>query len=60
MTIVTHEQRVEQQRLTMSPPDISRINAWKRVMTHEERCKFEKVAGSLLILQRNVAQMEAE
>jgi Sulfotransferase family len=47
--LVTHEQRLMQLRLTMSPPDPSRVFAWKRVMGRKERQQFEKIAGGLLV-----------
>lgn len=46
--MVTQEQRVRQQERTTQPPDVSRLDVWKREMTAEERNKFESVAGDLL------------
>ena len=46
--VVTHEKRLDQARLTMQPPDSSRVFAWKESMTEDERNRFEAVAGPLL------------
>jgi hypothetical protein len=46
--LVTREERLEQQRLTMSPPDCSRIARWRREMSSAERAEYEAVAGGLL------------
>ena len=47
--LVTHDQRVDQVRLTTAPPDPSRIYAWKREMSVEEQRRFSAVAGELLV-----------
>ena len=47
-TIVTRERRLHQQALTTAPPQPSRIAAWRRTMTAEERRTFGAVAGELL------------
>lgn len=46
--VVSHAQRLEQQRMTMAPPDPSHAGAWKRRMTEDERRQFDCVAGDLL------------
>lgn len=46
--VVTHEQRLEQQRLTMRPPQADRISAWRTEMTPAERAEFHSAAGDLL------------
>jgi len=45
---LTKEQRFRQQEATTLPPDLSRVNVWKRKMTAAERTEFERVAGDLL------------
>jgi len=46
--IVTHEQRLDQQRLTMSSPQPERVFRWKTEMTAQEQAEFLAVAGELL------------
>jgi hypothetical protein len=46
--VVTHRQRLDQQRLTMSPPQPDRIFRWKTEMTPQEQAKFLAVAGKTL------------
>ncbi len=46
--LVTGERRLDQVRLTTSPPDPSRVSAWKREMPVEEQRRFSLVAGDLL------------
>ena len=46
--LVSHEDRLRQQATTMTPPDLSRIGAWKHSLSDEELCKFEKIVGELL------------
>ena len=46
--LATAEARLAQQRLTMIPPDTSRISSWKTEMHEQERAEYEAVAGSLL------------
>ena len=46
--LVTREDRLASQRLTMSPPDASRVLNWKRAMSRDERAQFEHLAGRLL------------
>jgi hypothetical protein len=46
--IVTHEQRLEQQRLTMSCPQPGRVSRWKTKMTAQEHSEFLAVAGGTL------------
>jgi hypothetical protein len=45
---VTKEERLHWQRLTMLPPDRSRIGRWKREMSKEDHSRFKKVAGEML------------
>jgi hypothetical protein len=45
---VTHEQRLEQQRLTMQPPIPARIARWKVEMTAAEQAEFLESAGDTL------------
>lgn len=47
--LVSHEQRLHQQRLTTHPPDPDRIFAWKRDMTTEDRREFLDVAAPMLV-----------
>ena len=46
--LLTQEQRLRQQERTTEPPDPACVFAWKRVMSAEERGRFERVAGDLL------------
>jgi hypothetical protein len=46
--VVTKDQRLEQQRQTVQPPDASRIFAWKHSMSQEEQVQFAQIAGDLL------------
>jgi hypothetical protein len=46
--IVSHEVRLQQQRLVLQPPDKSRVAAWKNTMTREERAAVENAVGPLL------------
>lgn len=46
--IVTHEQRLEQQRLTTRSPQSGRISRWRIEMTAQEHAEFLGVAGDLL------------
>ena len=46
--VVSHEERLRQQRLVTRPPDPSRIDAWRDTMDADERREFEAVAGGLL------------
>jgi hypothetical protein len=46
--IISHARRLEQQALVAYPPQPSRIQAWKRSMTGDERSRYESVAGALL------------
>lgn len=47
--IVGRDQRLDQQRLTTSPPVAERVQAWRGVMTSAERDAFAAVAGDLLL-----------
>ncbi len=46
--LVSHEQRIDQQRLTMFPPQPSRIGRWRSEMTPGEHAEFLLQAGDLL------------
>jgi hypothetical protein len=46
--LITHEDRVNQQRRTTEPPDPACIGAWKSEMTQDEQNRFWRVAGDLL------------
>ena len=46
--LVTHEQRLLQQRLTMEPPAPERLSRWKSEMTVEEQSEFRRYAGDTL------------
>lgn len=46
--IASHEVRLQQQRLTMQPPEKTRVAAWRNVMTPEERLAVEGAVGPLL------------
>jgi hypothetical protein len=46
--LMTQEQRLRQQERTTKPPDPSCVFAWKRVMSEDERLRFQLVAGDLL------------
>jgi hypothetical protein len=46
--VVTHERRLEQQRLTMQPPQEDRIFAWRTEMSGADRSEFDRIAGDTL------------
>jgi hypothetical protein len=46
--LVTHKQRLWQQRATMMPPDVGRVGKWRLEMTENEHSSFREVAGDLL------------
>ena len=46
--LVSHAERLQQQARVMQPPDLSRVQAWRRHMSQEDRYQFETVAGDLL------------
>lgn len=46
--VVSREQRLHQQRLTMHPPQPDRIAVWRREMTVAEQADFRRSAGDLL------------
>jgi Sulfotransferase family len=46
--LVTHEQRLMQQRFTMQPPDPERLFRWRIEMTAQERAEFLSAAGDTL------------
>jgi hypothetical protein len=47
--VVTHSQRLAQQRLTMQPPQVGRIFSWKEEMTRDEQLEFLHCAGDTLV-----------
>lgn len=47
-SVLTPEQRFEQQQRTTSPPDPACVFGWKRTMELEERKRFQVAAGDLL------------
>lgn len=47
--IVSHAQRLRQQRRTLERPGTGRIGSWREEMSAEEIERFERVAGNLLI-----------
>jgi len=47
--VVTHAQRLHQQRRTMERPGTGRIGSWRETMSDEEVRRFECVAGNLLV-----------
>ncbi len=46
--VVSHQQRLEQQRLTTSPPQPERAFRWKHDLTEQEQQEFIKAAGATL------------
>ena len=48
--IVTHEERIEQQRATLSALDPSKIGVWRTHLDLDERRIFTEVAGDVLAL----------
>jgi Sulfotransferase family len=46
--VVSHADRLRQQALTMQPPQPGRAGSWKGEMSHQERRRFDAVAGDLL------------
>jgi hypothetical protein len=46
--LVTHQQRLWQQRATTMPLDAGRIGKWRMEMTEDEHRSFREVAGDLL------------
>ena len=46
--VVTHERRLEQQRLTMQPPRPDRAFAWRTELTAREQAEFREAAGDTL------------
>ena len=46
--VISHAGRLRQQALTVVRPQASRVQAWREVMTADERRRFESVAGGLL------------
>ena len=46
--VVSHAQRLHQQRRTMEQPGTGRIGSWRESMSDEEVHRFERIAGGLL------------
>jgi hypothetical protein len=46
--LISHEERLRQQAGTMRPPDLDRIEVWRRDMDLGEVLIFQRVAGDLL------------
>ncbi len=46
--LVSHEERLRQQALTLQPPVHTRVGVWEREMDEEEVRRFEAIAGELL------------
>jgi len=47
-TFLTQEQRQQQQQRTTQPPDPACVFAWKRLMSADEKRRFQRVADDLL------------
>jgi len=47
--VVSHAQRLHQQRRTLERPGTARIGSWRETMSGEEVQRFESVAGKLLV-----------
>jgi len=47
-TVLTQEQRFQQQQRTTKPPDPNCVFAWKQTMDIDEKRRFQLVAGDLL------------
>ena len=48
--VVGRAQRLEQQYLTMHPPRLDRVQAWRTALSTSEREAFASVAGDLLVM----------
>ena len=46
--LITHDRRVEQQRLTQQSPQVERASCWRREMTAQEQSEFALHAGAAL------------
>lgn len=46
--LITQQERHAQQELTLSPPDVGRIGAWRRQLSRNEARDFEAIAGDAL------------
>jgi hypothetical protein len=46
--LISHEERVYNQRFTMRPPALERVFRWRREMDGDTLARFERVAGDLL------------
>jgi hypothetical protein len=45
---ISREQRLQNQRLTMKPPDLARVGAWRQTMPAEQQREFVRLAGDAL------------
>ena len=48
VVLVSHDQRLAQQALAMTPPSTDRIGVWRHEMLPDKLREFEKNAGELL------------
>jgi hypothetical protein len=46
--VITHERRLEQQRLTLQPPKDDRVFAWRTEMCAADRSEFDRIARETL------------
>jgi hypothetical protein len=46
--VVTKAERLENQRFTMRPSQLSRIGRWRHELAADELARFERVAGRML------------
>lgn len=47
--LITQQERHAQQALTLSPPDVGRIGAWRQQLSENEAREFEAIAGDALV-----------
>jgi hypothetical protein len=47
--VLSHDERVQQQALTMQPPQRSRVQSWKMGMSAEEQARFAAATGQFLV-----------
>jgi hypothetical protein len=46
--LISHEERLYNQRFTMRPPAPERVFRWRREMDRDALARFERVAGEML------------
>ena len=46
--LISHDDRVQQQRLTMQPPQLERASCWRQEMNPEYQSEFARHAGAML------------